>query len=428
MNPGAITIRVVKGALVLGLVTFALLNGAIPAFKAVSSDFPASFTAAKYVREGGDPAKLYDGEWFKEQILRYGAGTPGNLGEFAPYPPPTALLLMPLTHMQPLTALRIVTVLNGVWLVCSTLLLSKIFGWRLVDSALFVLLSGWAIHADLRFGHPYILISTLCLLGYYLYLRRLPLLAGLCLGLFTPIRYYPVIVLAAFALGGQWRVLLGAGIAIAIVAMVSIGVLGWQVHQIFLTDVLLNHLTGHLVPGPRFTAVFQSFDTLFERLLILDPVRNPHPWLVAPEAVKPALATTKGLLALAAVVALLKVTRGAAGNVLAPASGVLGILVLLIAPGTTTYYFVLLWLPLALLIDYFLRAGDRGSAYLILGTYVLIGFIPYGHTYAFEGRGVLSVLAYPRLLLLLVMFVVCIHGLLRERPLQQRVVPLVTGQ
>jgi hypothetical protein len=49
-------------------------------------------------------------------------------------------------------------------------------------------------------------------------------------------------------------------------------------------------------------------------------------------------------------------------------------------------------------------------AYLIITAYVLIGFIPYGHSYRFEGDGGLTVLAYPRLLLLLAMFVVCIHA------------------
>ncbi len=98
---------------------------------------------------------------------------------------------------------------------------------------------------------------------------------------------------------------------------------------------------------------------------------------------------------------------------------------LLIAPGTTTYAFVLLWLPVALLIDYFRSGGARVPAYLIFCLYVLIGFIPYGHTYSFEGRGGLTVLAYPRLFLLLAMFVVCIYAVARPRPLGQRAAPLV---
>lgn len=414
-----------KVLLVAGLVGYLILKSLVPALTGITSDFPEYFTSAKSVRDGQDAVKLYDGDWFREQTRRYGVGPPENPGEFAPYPPPTALLLMPLTGFQPLTALRIVTALNVVWIICSMLLLSRIFAWRLIDSALFILLSGWALHTGLRFGHPYILTSTFCLLGYYFYLQRRPWLAGLCVGVFVPIKYHPLTVLAGFALHRQWRVVLGGGIAITAMVLLSIGVLGWKVHQIFLLDVLLNHFTRHLTAAPSFTAVFQSFDTLFSRLFLFDPVRNPHPWLVAPLARTVAVISTKGLLVLAAAAALIKLGRGSASSLLAPAIGILGMLALLIAPGTGTYAFVLLWLPVALLIDYFLSEGARVTAYLILCTYVLIGFIPYGHTFPFEGRGALTVLAYPRLFLLLTMFVVSIYAVIRSRPLERRAAPLV---
>jgi hypothetical protein len=421
----ALVSRAGKVLLLAGLVAYLLLRGVIPAVTAITDDFPEYFTSAKSVRDGQDAVKLYDGAWFREQTRRYEVGSQENPGEFTPYPPPTALLLMPLTGFKPLTALRIVTALNVVCLICSMLLLSRIFAWRLIDSALFILLSGLALHTGLRCGHPYILISTFCLLGYYFYRIGMPWLAGLCLGVFVPIKYFPAIVLAAFALHRQWRVLLGGGIAIAAVALVSIGVLGWKVHQIFLFDVLLNHLTGHLIPGPRFTAIFQSFDTLFERLFILDPARNPHPWLSAPLAATVGIVSTKGLLVLAAGAALIQLVRSRNVRAIEPTIGILGVLVLLIAPGSGTYAFVLLWLPVALLIDYFLSERARMPAYLILSTYVLIGFIPYGHTYPFEGHGGLTILAFPRLFLLLAMFVVCIYAVAFPRPSWQRAAPLV---
>jgi hypothetical protein len=413
--------RTAKFLLLAGLLVYVFLRGVLPAFTAITDDFPEYFTSATIARNGGDAAKLYDGAWFREQTRHYGVGSGKNPGEFRPYPPSTALLLVPLTGFKPLTALRIVTLVSLACLMGSTLLLSRIFAWDLLDSALFVLASGWALHSGLRCGHPYILISTFCLLGYYLYLKRMPWLAGLCLGVFVPIKYYPLSVLAAFALHRQWRVTLGGGIAMAAVALVSIGMLGWQVHQVFVLDVLWNHLAGHVEPGPRFIAVFQSFDTLFDRLFLFDPVRNPHPVWDAPLVRIVAVLSTKGLLVLAAAAALIKLARGATAGAIAPAIGILGILALLIAPGSGTYAFVLLWLPVALLIDYFLRERARAPAYLILCTYVLIGFIPYGYTYPFDGRGGLSVLAFPRLFLMLAMFGVCIGAVLLPRSSGERI-------
>jgi hypothetical protein len=61
------------------------------------------------------------------------------------------------------------------------------------------------------------------------------------------------------------------------------------------------------------------------------------------------------------------------------------------------------------MINYFVRQGARVRAYFILGAYALIGFFPYRYTTPFEGRAGFTVLAYPRLFLLLAMFVACVH-------------------
>ena len=98
---------------------------------------------------------------------------------------------------------------------------------------------------------------------------------------------------------------------------------------------------------------------------------------------------------------------------------------LLIAPATATYTCALLWLPVAFLINYFLGRGSLTAAYFILGTYTLIGFFPYNYTYPFEGHGGLSFLAYPRLFLLLAMFVGCVYfPIAYPRPSGRRDAPM----
>src|SRR3569833_16357 len=101
--------RAFKGLVLVALAAYLLVKGVIPAFTAITDDFPEYFTSATIVRKGEDAAKLYDGAWFREQTRRYRVGTQENPGMFAPYPPPTALLLVPLTGFEPLTALRIIT-------------------------------------------------------------------------------------------------------------------------------------------------------------------------------------------------------------------------------------------------------------------------------------------------------------------------------
>jgi hypothetical protein len=390
------------------LILILAARGIVPAMSRVDTDFPNYFTAAKIVADGGDIDRLYDDSWFQGQMRRYQVGdTPG--GKFAPFPPPTALLLLPLTRLAPLNALRVLTAVSVLCLICSIIVLAKILAWSRVDSTVFVLLSGYAVLNALRFGQPYILASLSCVLGYYALGKRRPLLAGLCFGLFAPIKYFPVVILIYFAFRKQWRVVLGGAAMILAVASVSVGVLGWKIHEDFLSSVFRQHLAGNASILDPYSAVYQSFDTLFRRLFVFDPAANPQPLLSLPGLATIGASITKASIFLAAIATLVKLARSAAASIDAPAIGILGILTLLLAPATATYHFVLLWLPVGLLIGYFFREGAPAYAYFVLGAYALIGFFPYGHAYRFEGRGGLTVLAYPRLFLLLAMFIVCIY-------------------
>jgi len=383
-------------------------RGIVPALSKVDTDFPNYFTAAKIVADGGNTDRLYDNGWFQDQMRRYQIGKASE-GEFKPFPPPTALLLVPLARLKPLDALRVVTGVSVLCLVCSIILLTKILSWSLVDSTVFVLLSGYAVLGALRLGQPYILVSLSCILGYYAHLKGRSSLAGMCFGLFTPVKYFPIVILVYFAFRKEWKVVLGGAAAILTVTAVSIGVLGWKIHEDFLSSELGNDLIAKLDLQDPFTARYQSFDSLFRRLFIYDATRNPQPLYALPRLQGIAVSITKASILLAAISTLVKLARRGADSATAPSIGILGVVTLLLAPATATYHFVLLWLPVGLLINYFVRRGARVRAYFILGAYALIGFFPYRYTIPFEGRGGLTVLAYPRLFLLLAMFVACVH-------------------
>jgi hypothetical protein len=383
-------------------------RGIVPALSKVDTDFPNYFTAAKIVADGGNTDRLYDNGWFQDQMRRYQIGKASE-GEFKPFPPPTALLLVPLTRLKPLDALRVVTGVSVLCLICSIILLAKILSWSSVDSTVFVLLSGYAVLGALRLGQPYILVSSSCILGYYARLKSRPSLAGMCFGLLTPIKYFPIVILVYFAFRKEWKVVLGGAAAILMVTAVSVGILGWKIHEDFLSSVLGNHLIAKLDLQDPFTASYQSFDSLFRRLFIYDATLNPHPLYALPRLQGIAVSITKASILLAAIGTLVNLARRGGDSATGPSIGILGVVTLLLAPATAAYHFVLLWLPVGLLINYLVQQGARVRAYFILGAYALIGFFPYRYTIPFEGRGGLTVLAYPRLFLLLAMFVACVH-------------------
>ena len=133
--PGSLTAY----ALLIPLLVFFLFRGIGPALTEVDTDFPNYFTAAKIVADGREVSRVYDDRWFQSQIHSYGMKLEGK---FTPFPPATALVFLPLSSFDPLTALRITTVVNAVLLVLSIRVLAYLLPLSLVESAAFVLLKG----------------------------------------------------------------------------------------------------------------------------------------------------------------------------------------------------------------------------------------------------------------------------------------------
>jgi hypothetical protein len=395
------------------LLALTVVRGVVPALSTVDTDFPNYLTAAKLAAEGKAGPAFYDDEWFRGQMAQRGMNP---IGKFSPFPPPTALLALPLASLSPLAALRVMTCVSLLALAGAIVLLSRILGWSLAHCAVLVLLAGGGLFNGLRFGQPYILMSTLCLLGYYAWQRGRPWFGGVCLGLFVPIKYLPVIHLLGFALARQWRVVQGGALSALAVTVSSIAVLGWPLHAAFVEgNVLGNHLAGRLSSQTLFAASYQSFDALFRRLLVLDPAAgNPHPWIVAPAIVPVAVIFTKLAIILITALTVRSLLRAGTVPAVAPVLGLLGIATFLVAPATASYHYVLLWLPVGLLLEHLARQQQRAAAGVLAGCYALIGFFPYGHTQGFDGRGGLTVLSFPRLWLLLAMFVICVRCLGRH--------------
>jgi hypothetical protein len=383
------------------LAAYVAVRGIMPALQAVNSDFPNYLTAAKIVADRAGAEHLYDDSWFQAQMRHYGFAAQGK---FAPFPPPTALLMLPLVRLEPLAALRVMTLISALGLLGSIILLARILSWSIADTGVFVLLAGYALTSGFRLGQVYVLVSATCILGYYAYSKGRPWLAGVSLGVFAPEKYFPLILLTYFASRREWRVALGGSFAIALIVSLSIATLGWQIHRVFLNSILGSHLTGHLSLQSPFSVSFQSFDSLFRRLFVYDAVENPRPWLELPTFASALLIITKAAFALAAIATLLRLTRLNAEDAVAPSIGILGILTLLLAPATAGYHLVLLWLPAGLLVAYLFRCRARKYGYVVLCSYALLGLFPSGFTARFVGRGALNVLAFPRLWLLTLMF------------------------
>lgn len=383
--------------LLLGV--FLVWRGIVPAWERIDTDFPNYYVAGRIVAEGGPAERLYDDAWFQEQIALRGID---QQGKFSPFPPPTALLFVPLAPLEPLTALRVMTVLNILLLAAAVAALARATAARVWESALVILLSGIGLANCFRFGQIYIALSLSIVLGFLFHRSGRPVLAGMMFGLLLPVKYFAVFLLVYYLWLREWKLTAAALATAGAIVLMSIGILGWEVHRQFLTGVAGDHLRGVLTLQDPFTSTFQSFDSLLRRLFVAEAGWNPEPVADLPVL----LPLVKGAVAIAVVVAIAAAARRVreAGADRAGIFALLGIGGLLLSPASATYHMLLLWLPAVLMIGSAGRLSPR-AFWTFLAAYTLIGFIPYRLFSALDGRGLLTLFAYPRLWLLVLLFI-----------------------
>lgn len=388
----------------LFLLALIVIRGVVPAVSSLDTDFPNYYTASRLLVNGAEVERLYDDVWFQEQITTFGMEAQGK---FSPFPPITALVLVPLAFLKPLAALQLMTGINIILASLSVLLLQRTTRLSLLDSALVITGSGIGLINCLRFGQLYILIAFSLLLGYHAYTRKQYILSGICFGVFIPVKYYPVVFLLAFVIKKEWRVIASALITCGLVWLLGLVILGWELHRQFLVEVLPFHLNGELSLQNPFASTFQSFDSLLRRMFVYDAAHNSHPVLDAPLL----FVIGKIIILTSTFVVLWRVFRRAGWRHAdhRPLLILPGIAALMVAPATATYHFVLLWMPIGLILSYSLDAMDTRGTRLIFWTYLLLGVIPYSLFRSFDDAGWVSLLAYPRLLLVVTLFILILN-------------------
>jgi hypothetical protein len=391
------------------------VRGVVPAWTQVATDFPNYYTAGRIVAAGDTTGRLYDDDWFQGRIRAVGLT---QQGKFSPFPPETALLFVPLALLQPLDALRLMTVFSLVLLGVCVVTLSRLFGIRPSHAATFVLLSGLGLWNCLRFGQLYIDVSACCIIGYCFFVRKNPLVSGFFFGLLLPVKYYPLVFVLHFLLLREWRVVVAALVTALAVEGAGILVMGWDIHRQFLFSVLPQHLGSDFSGQDPFASAFQSWDSFFRRLFVFDAARNPHPFLAAPAAYTLTKAVVVVSLAASAVGSLVVLLRRRSPRINDCSPAILGILALLIAPGTATYHYVLLWLPCGLLLNALRKHGQWKLFTAVLTLYAVIGFIPYRLFSNIATGPLLGFMAYPRLFIVLALFILALataHTAVDER-------------
>jgi hypothetical protein len=384
--------------LLSALASLVIVKGIIPSCSVIGTDFANYYTSSfVLVHERENVGKLYDSQWFSDRAQQLG-GPRGSI--FQPFPPPTALLFAPLTFVDMKQAKILWMSINLAILAGLVVVLSRMGEVTYTRSVFLLLISGFALINNFYLGQVYLLMTFLLALSIWLIMKEKEVWGGIAAGLFIPIKYFPLCLVLAFLLEKRWLAAVSAVLTSFAVVCLSLILMGSEIHRAFVDHVLLNHLDGEMV-NP-FSATYQSWNALLRSLFVMDSTANPDP-LIAWASGFPFL---RGMILAALTVILAWMLK----NGLKMKSrfpliiGSLFSFVLLIAPATATYHFLVLSIPMVLVSSEWSKSNQNVPQLILLVLYVGIGVIPAGAYDSLHLAGAWKILAYPRLFLLLGFF------------------------
>ncbi len=355
----------------IGLAAFVFLRGIVPALSRTRCRFPRLFHRRQ---DRGERARrrisLYDDSWFQEQIRRYGMESAQNPGKFAPFPPPTALLLVPLAQLR-------TPRLHCVSLTAVSALGLNLFDISVGENSRVERAGFGPVHSAVRAMQS----SMVCgLVNHTFSSHRLH--SWLLRYISKADHGWPGVPRSFRAdqiFSGDFSRLLRVSEGMA----GSAGRRGLPLlacrrcqhrrsgmedsSDLSMSDIRKpprgpSQSEG---PGRPIQRVVSILRYAVQSIIRARSARNPRP-LCRRRCLRSGAWRSEGAIMLAAVATLVKLARALCRDCHCAVVGIFGILALLIAPATATYHCVLLWLPVGLLINYFFSQWARLPAYFIL--------------------------------------------------------------
>lgn len=335
-------------------------------WRTLNTDFPNYYLTARLAHEHFDTSRVYEWIWIERQKDHHEIDR--RLVGMVPITAFSTLAVYPLTSLPPLEAKRVWTALNLGFLLAAIWLLVDLTGLPLRRIALLVALSH-PLRVNLMFGQFYVLLLFLLTLACWLYARQRRFLSGMPIGVAAGLKVFPVIFLLYFLRKRDWRAFAGGVLGGALCALASIVTFGWQLHGVYLKQILPSVLRGEGLDP--YNLIAASLSSLLHRLLIYEPQLNPHPalnaaWLFA--VLHPLLQ-----MAVVAPAILLAIPRGWGLRRIHVEWAAILLASLAISTSASAYLFTVLILPACLLLKSLPENPRHVWAAVLVILYVAVG-------------------------------------------------------
>jgi Glycosyltransferase family 87/WD40-like Beta Propeller Repeat len=395
-----------------------ILRGFLPAWRSLNTDFRNYYIAARLYGEGSKVSRVYDFEWFQRQ--KDHQGIEQCLVGFVPDTVLSAMPILPLAALSPLTAKRCWLVINVGLVALSTLVLMQItqLGWRRI--LIVILLAIDPLAKSFLYGQMHLLVFFLLTLAVWLSQRNWPTTAGVSVAGAAALKLYPAIFLLFFLRKKRWRALAGLAGGLIILAVLSVYLFGWEVHRIYLVEILPRIGLGENI-DPYATG-WNSLTALLHRLLIAEPELNPHPLVNLPSLYGLVHPLCQAAIFVPALWLLSPGSVRQAHENLEWA--VFATMLIAFSTNTASYHLCLLILAAALALDALLAEGRHREACILMVLYgtTCLPWTAWG-SHAADGWHILwaSPRVYPLLALLFFLYwIICSSPTVQDRLITHR--------
>ena len=317
-----------------GALLFVWMKGVLPAWEDQRSDFSNYYTSAVLLTKGEPISKYYNNGWFNEKAAEVGL-TEG--AKFAPFPPITAYLYLPLTVFSALQAKRVVLAVNLLLLVVLVFQLKNFTLYKYWEVGVLLSLFLTPIASNVRLGQSYLLICSLIFVVLTAIKKNKNSVAGVVLGFLAVLKYFPIVYLIYAFPKVNKKLLWGLFIAVLACVFVPIFTNDMTVYSTFANE-LFQHVNGDISGQGQFSFNFQSIDALLANLFIYDAQWNTNVLVDFP-LLKTALKTLfAALISYSSVKMFLRSTEKT--NLFSYGGIVIGAALLI--PASATYHLLLL--------------------------------------------------------------------------------------